>query len=194
MSFTGCREVMQLYSRFNTAIHQGFTLLELLVVIAIMTILSSFAYPLVMNSMQKQESLTLRNQLENFLKQGRQAAIIYQRPISLCVVNNSDQCVIQNGTTLLSFIDNNGDQKFDSQVDKLLTKSTLNPKFGSLKTSLSLNKAFIQLTANTGLPLGYMGNIKYCPTDGNNTYKFKVSFGKSGLVKTKTNAEEATGC
>ncbi len=173
---------------------KGLTLLELLVVLAIIAVISMFAIPKMTYQFKKQESQAIKSQLNHFLSQGRQQAIIYQNPITLCMTNQQFQCVSRDGQFLLSFIDKNNNATFEKQTDKLLEQVQLNLKYGHLVIALSLRKNYIQLKAGDGRPIGYMGHIKYCPNDGLTDNMFKVSFSKTGIIKTKMNSEEATHC
>lgn len=171
----------------------GFTLVELLVVVAIIAIIASLGYQGIVSYLRHAESMTTRTSLQNFLSTGKQYALIYQTPIYLCIANNNKQCVTQNGTLLMSFIDKDNSMTY-SQADTLLEVNTLPIKYARLITSVALAKPYIVFTAETGRPTGYMGHIKYCPTDGSIKEMFKVTFSKTAVIKVKSRQEENTEC
>lgn len=172
----------------------GFTLTELIVVIVIMAIISSLAIPPFLDQLRRMESQQVESQLRGFLSDGKQSALIYHNPILLCVADKQYQCLSDNGEILISFIDKNNNNTFDTSVDKLLEADEVGLRFGKLMTRVALNKNYIQINPNTGNPIGYMGHIKYCPTDGNRSNMFKVTFSIVGQVKTKFDKQDPTGC
>lgn len=172
---------------------RGYTLIELLVVISVVAILVSLGYKSIGSYLQHNESMKTRSDLQNFLTTGKQFSLIYQSPISLCVANENKQCVTQDGTMLLTFIDKDNSGGFTS-ADTLLEIHKLALKYAYLVTSIALAKPYIIFTAQTGRPTGYMGHIKYCPVDGNPKEMFKVTFSKTAVIKIKTRQEENTDC
>lgn len=173
---------------------KGFTLVELLIVIAIIGIISAFALPNFLTQLKKMEAKTVATSLRTSFSHGKQTALIYQKSVTFCVANDNLQCVIQNGNHLLLFIDNNQNQRYDVGTDFLHEQQKLQLNFGSLITSISLNKPYIELKPINGRPIGYMGHIKYCPKDNNSEFMFKISFSRTGIIKQKFDKEEATNC
>lgn len=171
----------------------GFTLVEVLVTLVIIAVITSLAYPIINRQLKHQESMQARSDLQNFLSTGRQFALIYQSPIHLCVANDNKQCLTANGSTLLTFIDKDNSNTY-STGDILLEIHKLSLKYAHLVTSVALSKPYIIFSAEAGRPTGYMGHIKYCPTDSDPTEMFKVTFSKTAVVKVKTRKEENTEC
>lgn len=171
----------------------GFTLVELIITISIIAVIASIAYPNIIALLRHQESMTVRNDLQNFLSTGKQFTLIYQTPIHLCIADENKQCVTSNGKTLLTFIDKDNNNRY-SPTDKLLEINDLSLRYGQLIMNIARNQPFIIFKAESGRPTGYMGHIKYCPTDGNTQEMFKVTFSKTAIIKVKTHHEEDTGC
>lgn len=171
----------------------GYTLLELMVVVAMMAILVTMATVGFLSQLRQAEAQLIENALKAFLVESKQDALVYQNTVTSCVATDNQTCVLQDGNFLLSFIDKNNNQRFDSG-DKLIKNEKLSLRFGRLVTRVALNRNYVELSPNTGNPIGYMGHIKYCPTNRNTTLMFMVSFNKMGLIKTKSNSEEPTQC
>lgn len=175
-------------------IQKGFTLVELMITISIMAIILAIAVPNFIHLLKKIEANNVSNHLQTFLTTGKQNALIYQKTITLCVANEQYQCINRNGTRLLVFTDNNNNQKYDSTTDFLYDDQSVSLRFGTLVTSVALHRTYIELKPSSGRPIGYMGHIKYCPKDNDSQFMFKVSFSKTGIVKHKSNQQEATNC
>lgn len=171
----------------------GYSLLELLTVIAIMAIIIAMVATNFLPQFQRLEANYIENELRNFLVDGKQNALIYQTNLILCIADDSQQCVLQNGEFLLSFIDKNSNQRFDTG-DKLLNNRNITLRFGKLLTRVGINRAYVTVSADTGNPIGYMGHFAYCPTNRDSNQMFKVTFNMTGIIKTKKNSEETTAC
>lgn len=176
------------------AYQKGFTLTELSITITIMAIIATMSVPYFLNIFKNMEAKSVASYLQMFLTTGKQTALIYHKSVVLCVANDNYQCVTHNGSNLLVFIDNNQNNKYDPNIDQLHEKQKLSLKFGKVITSVSLHRPYIELKPITGRPIGYMGHIKYCPNDRNKERMFKVSFSRTGIIKYKTNQQEATNC
>ncbi|MFW2177463.1 MULTISPECIES: pilus assembly FimT family protein [unclassified Moraxella] len=181
-------------SYYFSDINQGFTLVELLTSIAILVILLGLISPMALDEFKNMESKTIATKIHSFLNNSKQLALVYQSPITLCVANDNYECVLTNGTQLISFIDKNDNHRIDSPTETTQQIQTLDNRFGEVAISVALNKSYIIMKPDSGRPIGYMGSIKYCPTDGDNKYKFKISFSKTGIIKLKKDSDEATNC
>lgn len=172
----------------------GFTLIEMLITIAIMAIIGGMGGAYLIPQLQQLEATNTANELKSFIITGKQDALIYQKPITLCVANANQTCVLTGGESLLEFIDVNDNQAYDAGTDKLNNSRKLSLNYGNLRTVLGIAGGVIILKPDSGRPIGYIGHIKYCPTNGNTANMLKVSFNMTGIVKIIPNREQATGC
>lgn len=171
----------------------GFTLIEMLVTLTIMGVIIAIGAPMMISQLKNMEAQAVANALQGFLKEGKQTALIYRNPVILCIADENKQCQPHGGQFLLSFIDKNNNQVFDN-TDTLHSHSKLTLRYGRLVTRTSLSKPIITMRADSGNPVGAMGHIKYCPTDGNTRNMFKISFNITGIIKFKPNIQEPTEC
>lgn len=174
--------------------HQGFTLIELLITISILAIIATMGMVAFTNSLKQMEAKNTASNLMSFLVSAKQDALIYQNPITVCLTNNSLSCVKTGGSQLISFIDKNNNNRFDASLDKLNHQIKLNLSWGTLTTDVALNRAYIIFKPENSRPIGYMGNMQYCPSDGSVNDRFKVSFNITGMIKYKPYSLEAFDC
>lgn len=172
----------------------GFTLIEMLVVVSVITILSMIAVPTFVSQIKKLEAHSIANNIRTFLIGARHDAMIYQHTLTVCLADNEQKCVTNQGKMLISFNDKNGNNRFDTGIDTLRDTTILNPRYGELRFNVALNRHYVNFKPATGTPVGFMGNIKYCPIDVNTNNMFKVSFNKNGLITIKPHNVEATDC
>ncbi|ELA09370.1 hypothetical protein MOMA_03170 [Moraxella macacae 0408225] len=180
-----------IYHRGN---YLGFTLIEFIVTIVVMSVLASIAIPTVVDQLKKYESQRVATTISSLLRISKQDAMIYRNTITLCIADEQGKCVANNGTVLLSFIDKNNNHHFDEGVDVIRERAPLKLRYGIVQLRVSLSKTYVNFKASNGNPIGYMGHIRYCPSDNNVQNMFKVSFNKVGIIKVKPYKEEKTGC
>lgn len=173
---------------------QGFSLVEMLITVSILGIVAAMAVPAFVRNQKDFEAQNVANVLKNFFIESRQEAIIYHNPVTLCIADNTGHCVINDGSTLLSFLDRNDNHDFDAETDTLYSQVHVDPTYGRLVNGAGLSRAYIKLKAGNGRPIGFMGSFKYCPGDGNTDRAFKITFSEIGNIKYKKHQEEATGC
>lgn len=178
----------------NDRFQFGYTLVELLTVIVILAIIATIAIGGFLPQLRRMEAQRLENDLSNFIINGKQSALIYQNTVTLCVANDNKVCVSQGGNYLLTFIDKNNNHQFESRTDTLLDTQQPTLRFGKLMTRVALNKNYIEINPTTGNPIGYMGHIKYCPTNGEVGNMFKVTFSITGVTKIKYHKNDPTDC
>lgn len=174
--------------------YTGFSLIEMLIVVSILTITAMIAIPAFLDQFKKLEAHNIANNIKTFLVGARHDAMIYQRTLTVCMVDEQQKCVTSQGKRLISFHDKNGNRKFDIDTDTLKNSTSLNTNYGDLQLRVALNRHYIDFKPETSTPIGFMGHVKYCPKDGNTNNMFKVSFNKNGFIKIKPHQEEATDC
>ena len=173
---------------------QGFTLLELLVTLVVLGIVIGMGSVVMVKNMQKMEAMTLSSQLKTFLVEARQDALIYQDTVVGCTANDNLQCVQVGGEQLISFLDKNENHVYDAAVDQLNHQVDLTLKFGYLVTGIALNRSYIEFKPDSGRPIRYMGNIRYCCDAEDHNNSFKITFNKTGIIKYQPYAEAAFSC
>lgn len=172
----------------------GFTLIELLIALAIVSIIVTMGSIAITNNLKQMESKNVSSILINFLTSAKQDALVYQNSVTACVASDALACVKTGGTQLISFFDKNNNHSFDVGSEKLNNQIKLNLSWGSLTSAISLNKAYIIFRPESARPIGYIGNIQYCPSDGNVNNQFKVSFNETGIIKHRPYAVAAFNC
>lgn len=200
----GCILVFYVFAKFYWMIgifmifsvnnETGFTLVEMLITVSIMAIVVMIALPSFTSQLKRMEANMVANDIYVFLVNAKQEAMIYQNTLTVCMVDDRQNCVASQGKGLVSFIDKNDNHRFDAGVDNLRNRTGLRLRFGEIGFVVALKRSYIDFKPQTGTPIGFMGHIKYCPNDSNTANMFKVSFNKNGIIKVKTYKEEATGC
>lgn len=184
----------KLHIKDSLKFQTGFTLVELIVTMAILSILVTMGAIATTSMLKQMEAKNVSSTLANFLTSAKQDALIYQNPMTVCLASDTLACVKTGGTQLISFIDKNDNNSFDTAIDKLNLQAKLNLSWGTLTANISLGNNYIVFKPENARPIGYMGNIQYCPSDSDTTNQFKVSFNKTGIIKYKPYSVEPFTC
>lgn len=173
---------------------QGFTLVELMVTVAVLAIIVSIATPAILNQLASMEAKRIKNQLESALRLAKAESLIRRQNVLVCLSNAAGRCDRDSDKILLLFIDSNGNNHFDAQVDFLLSQQTLNLKYGKLKLRVGNERHYTKFWGDSGTPRGHFGHIKYCPIATYSQAMYQISFNQTGIIKQKLNEDHPTEC
>ena len=112
---------------------------------------------------------------------------------NMCAADIHNLCNKDATSAILIFDDSDDNRTFDDNINRLVKRIPLDLKHGRIHLRAG-RRHYIKFYGNTGLPRGHFGHIKYCPTDGNHKFMYKVSLNKRGIHKIKPDALERTDC
>lgn len=175
-------------------LHQnGITLIETLVVIAIVTIITSITVPSSTHLLKSWEAKRLSTDIIQAYRMSKIQSVTHHQNVILCMVDTNDTCYKDAQNHLLIFNDIDNNATYDVENDILLLKQALKLDYGRIYLRAS-GKDYMKFFAETGLPTGYAGHVKYCPKDANTHYMYKVSINHQGGYKYKPHKTEQTNC
>lgn len=167
---------------------EGFTLIEMLVTLTILAVISVFAYPLFTNQLTNIEASKVKRMVVTTLKEAKASSYAYRTNVLVCFLDENNRCQKMGNQRLVSFYDNNHNKKYDMNTDSLITSNPLSLKYGKLRLQAG-SRDYIRFAAETGMPRGHFGNIKYCTNQKRMIQQFKITFNQTGKF-TVTNLSE----
>ena len=172
----------------------GFTLVELVVTIAVLAIIVSIAIPSFIHLLQDSEANDIRHKITSAIRVSKAESFIRHQQVIMCLANSNNQCHKNANERLIVFTDKNDNHSYDATDDTFLLVQALHLDYGKTYLRASLGRHYVKFFADTGLPRGHIGHIKYCPNSASNQNKYQVSFNQLGLIKFKPNKSHATNC
>lgn len=144
---------------------QGFTLIELMIAIAVTSILSAIAVPNFSNFIVQMRVDNEISQLHRLLFVARNAAINSELPVTVCPLNQQNQCTTQWHNDITVFVDLNSNNAFESSNNEILirTKSAIK-NVDKLQYGIGRSRIIYAPTGRTS-GWGSNGTFKYCPKD-----------------------------
>lgn len=143
-----------------TCYQSGMTLIEITVVICIISVLISFAVPLIQSWRKNLEANNLFHKISPVLKEARSNAALHHSTVSICG-GSSVNCTGHWRDGMLTFIDLNQNGIIDQPNDHILSYTPLELAYGELTWRGAGGRAHIIYQEN-GLPLGSNGSLLYC--------------------------------
>ena len=183
-------------NKHNTSVHKtssGFTLPELIVTVCVLAIIATIAAPAIMTQLTKMEAKRIRYAITTTIATAKAESYIRRQNLIVCLADLQGRCNKNNDKAILLFFDINDNKNFDANVDELLDKQRLAPKYSRLQLRAG-NRHYIKFWGDSGKPRGFFGHIKYCPTSSYNQTKYQISFNQVGIVKYKPNQAHPTDC
>lgn len=181
-------------STFNNSRKQGFTLVELIVTVCVLAIIVTIALPIIRTQLARMEAKRIKSQLETSLALAKVESYIRRQNVIVCLSDTGGRCHRDSDKTLLLFIDKNDNNHFDAQIDRLIIRQSLTPKYSTLSLRVGNRRHYTKFWGDSGTPRGHFGHIKYCPTVAYNKAMYLISFNQSGIVKQKLNENHPTHC
>ncbi|PCI52590.1 MAG: pilus assembly protein [Gammaproteobacteria bacterium] len=145
--------------------YSGFTLIELMISISILSILTAIAYPNLnafLSQMRVDNEISV---LHRLLFSARNAAINNALPVTICPLNDQNQCTTQWQNEISVFFDLNNNNTYDPINNEILlrTKSAIKSD-DKLQYGLWRSRIIYAPTGRTS-GWGSNGTFKYCPKD-----------------------------
>ncbi|MGP5536850.1 GspH/FimT family pseudopilin [Psychrobacter glacincola] len=181
-------------STFNSSRKQGFTLVELIVTVCVLAIIVTIAVPIIRTQLARMEAKRIKSQLETSLALAKAESYIRRQNVIVCLSDTGGRCHRDSDKTLLLFIDKNDNNHFDAQIDRLIIRQSLTPKYSKLSLRVGSRRHYIKFWGDSGKPRGHFGHIKYCPTSTYNHTMYQISFSQGGQVTYKPNESHPTDC
>lgn len=155
------------YPVTQNSIIKGFTLIELMVSVSVTSVLATFAVP---NFNEFIVQIRVDNEiskLQRLLLTARNHAISVQYPVTLCPLNEQNQCTSQWQDEIAVFIDSNDNKIYEPASNEVLIAMKDFAHEGD-RLQYGLNRNRIKF-APTGRTTGWgsNGTLKYCPINYN---------------------------
>ncbi len=173
----------------------GFTLIELMVTVSIVAILAMIAYPYIIHALQKMEAKRIHHTFRNTINIAKATSYTHHKRVFMCLLDKAGNCNRDGSEQVVLFFDNNGNNNYEPAIDSLIKHNELDLKYASTHMRAGgRGRNYVRFSRNTGMPRGFFGHFKYCPTASDNLNKYQVSFNQVGIIRYKPNERHATGC
>jgi len=151
------------YPIAQKSIITGFTLIELIVSVSITSILAAIAIPNFSDFIVQMRVDNEISRLQRLLLTARNHAISVQYPVTLCPLNEQNQCTTQWQDEIGVFIDSNDNKVYEPASNEVLI-AMKDFAFEGDKLQYGLRRNRIKF-APTGRTTGWgsNGTLKYCP-------------------------------
>lgn len=155
---------------------RGFTLIELLLVITILSIALGIGAPAMGRLIENTERKGLLNGLLSGINHARTHAISRGVSVTLCPLNENNQCIRDWNRPITIFRDPKLTRKLEDQADILQVIPALDT--GKLHGRTGIRKHFA--FRPTGMARDSIGHLLWCPEDGKQEKAFQIRINMGG--------------
>ncbi|MFB2705522.1 GspH/FimT family pseudopilin [Marinobacter shengliensis] len=157
----------------------GVNLTELMICLTVIAIVASAGLPSLKGLVDDSQRRAVINDTLGFMALGRQESVINGTLVTLCPLDQDDNCSRDWSQPLTLFKDPGNLRRVASseQVIRVLPP----PKLGYLKVA-SLSRSYFQYKPN-GMIYSDLGNITWCPDDGNPMKAAHIVVRKGGSIR-----------
>ena len=160
--------------------NQAFTLIELLIVISIVMIVLGYAIPSFSDLINRSKVDAKVSRLAQTLQLSRSVAITNNTKVTMCPVNESLSCSSDWSTGYISFIDSNGDRKFNPGEKLLFQHFSQEPKSKTRWRAFGHRRSLQWL--GTGITNHQNGTFELCYADEQKLFR-AIFITKTGRIR-----------
>jgi len=142
----------------------GITLLDLLCTISISSVLAFVGVPSLSDFLKKAQANSVSHALHSASLGARNLAIIEEKPITVCGLDEQNRCKRANIRSMISFFDENRDGVLDPG-ERMYSATDLKHR-AELTLRMSFNRSYIRFTSEGYSELS--GSFIYCDPSANN--------------------------
>lgn len=157
----------------------GFTLVELLITIILVSIITSLAIPSFSDFIQKSQRHASVTQMISLINLARNTAIMEQQTITLCPLDEQNQCAHNWNGDITAFRDSNADKALSSMEEIIRVNP---PSPGGRWEANTGSRPYFRFTP-TGIANYAIGNMIWCPRSGDMTSSAQVIINMGGRVR-----------
>lgn len=155
----------------------GFTLVELMVVLAIVAIVASITVPAMGTLIDRSKRHSSVSELIALINLARTTAIMEQRTVTLCPLDDSDKCIAEwNSRPVTVFLDDNANRKLDDPSNIIRIGSA--PNHGHW-TGHTANRPYLRFFS-TGMSSYAIGNLVWCPSNNDSALAAQIVINMGG--------------
>ncbi|MDO6424688.1 GspH/FimT family protein [Saccharophagus degradans] len=158
---------------------RGFTLLDLLIALAILSLLINLATPNLTSSLEKSKSKSLTVNIRSAIALARTKAITTEQTVSICGLQNNNECTKNQFTQIAIFVDKNKNGRIDEAENVLLLNDL--QYTGQITLGASLGRKYIRFKKDGSAQQA--GSFTYC-NPNHPTYSSRVTISMMGRLYT----------
>ena len=160
--------------------HQAFTLIELLTVIAIVMIIFGYAIPSFADLIGKSKVDANVSRLAQVIQLSRSVAITNNTKVTMCPINEKLSCSSNWSNGYMSFVDSNGNRKFEAGEELLFQYFSQEPKSKVSWRAFGHRRSLQWL--GTGITNHQNGSFELCYADKQKLYR-AIFITKTGRIR-----------
>ncbi|RBP29201.1 type IV fimbrial biogenesis protein FimT [Marinobacter pelagius] len=158
----------------------GFTLVELLITLAIVAVIATITVPSMDNLIRQSNRHAAVSDMIGLINLARNTAIVEQQTVTLCPLDENDECAHDWSGRITVFRDPESDKKLsdDSEVIRVLDS-----RQGGEWTANTASRPYFRFMPN-GTANYAIGNMIWCPADDDRTAATQLVVNWGGRVRT----------
>jgi len=158
----------------------GFTLVELLITLAIVAVIATITVPSMDNLIRQSNRHAAVSDMIGLINLARNTAIMEQQTVTLCPLDENNECGHDWSGTITAFRDPESDKLLAEESEVIRVAQSHE---GGKWTANTSSRPYFRFMSN-GIANYAIGNMIWCPTDRDMTAAAQLVVNRGGRVRT----------